>query len=119
MDGPGRVNPQTALASAATYKKMKGKPGQPAPAQPAAPADTTAKAPAPIPIYDPNKPASDTNVLGTEHADGTVRQWGEDIKLPPIPPELAKKKKAPPVSDKAAGLSNTYYPANQQNQGKA
>lgn len=112
MDGNGKVNTGPALASAATYKKMKGK---------AAPADTTAVAkPAPTQSPDPTKPLSPTNPLMTDHADGTYRQWGEDIKLPPIPPELGKKKVAGPApSDKAAGQSNAYYPSNQQNKGKA
>lgn len=59
--------------------------------------------------------------LITEHKDGMLRPWGEDTTAMPSNPNLLPKQMMPPIlpSDKAAGLSNTYYPAREQNKGKA
>ena len=70
----------------------------------------------------PGDPYWKTHPIMTEHSDGTVRQWGEDT-IPHVQnPNLLPKQMLPPqpvMSDKAAGLSSTYYPSQNQNKGKA
>lgn len=88
------------------YKKMVKKP-----------IDTTAMAKPPMQqsANDPSKPLSPTNPLMVEKADGSVGQWGNDLKIPKtIIPAI---KKTTPLSDKARGLSNTYDDPRGQRQG--
>lgn len=90
-DGGG-APPKKKPNPAANYKKMVA----PAPGQ--AMAADTSQAPSP------------TNPIMVEKADGTVGQWGNDIPLPKKTPPPMKKQL--PLSDKAKGTSNSYYPPN-------
>lgn len=60
---------------------------------------------------------SDSTKLMVEKADGSIGEWGNPIK-PTAAPAAASPQK-PQMSDKASGLSNTYYPANSVQRGKS
>lgn len=50
-----------------------------------------------------------------EKKDGSIGQWGNDLPDDAQATPIAKKKSL--LSDKARGLSNSYYPARGQQQG--
>lgn len=65
---------------------------------------------------DPTKEPSPTNPIMVEKADGSIAQWGNDLKpsKPPVPPV----KKQILMSDKANGNDNNYSSPRNQQQGK-
>lgn len=79
--------------------------------------DPKKKKPNPADNYKRMVAQPDTAKLMVEKADGSIGEWGNDIPSPP--PTLNPPKKKIPLSDKASGLSNTYYPANGQQTGPA
>lgn len=76
----------------------------------------------------PGSPYWKANPLETEHKDGTIRRWGEDTTanspytlpkqmLPP--PSESTQPSSPDMSDKAKGMSNSYYSGKDSPKGKA
>lgn len=65
---------------------------------------------------DPDSTAK-KEILLVEKPDGRIAQWGNDLPVTnrPLPPV----KKQAILSDKARGLSNSYQPARDQQQGPA
>lgn len=72
---------------------------------------------------DNNDPYWKAHPLETQHNDGTIREWGEQLHNPNL---LPKQMLPPPSnpdklepSDKAKGFSNNYYSSRDQQKTKA
>lgn len=65
------------------------------------------------------KPDTTQQPMLVQKADGTIGPWGNPLNAPQKQIPLPATTNPLPLSDKARGLSNSYYPANQQQQGAA